>query len=218
MALAFGALGLMTESGGDSAWAQKSGGVLRMPIGNSPASMSIHEEATRIAVTPIMAVFNNLVIFDQHVPQNTFESIRPELADSWSWDEDKTALTFTLRQGVRWHDGKPFTARDVKCTWDMLAGRSNEKLRVNPRRSWYRNLAEVTVNGERDAVEGDLAIFARTGDGITVKAKTDAKLLVMDGQPIPEQVVGHGPFVMNSRAEIQQAFEDYQLGKMDEID
>src|SRR5438094_3130723 len=112
------------------AWAQKSGGVLRMPIGNSPASMSIHEEATRIAVTPIMAVFNNLVIFDQHVPQNTFESIRPELADSWSWDEDKTALTFTLRQGVRWHDGKPFTARDVKCTWDMLAGRSNEKLRV----------------------------------------------------------------------------------------
>ena len=150
MALAFGALGLMTESGGDSAWAQKSGGVLRMPIGNSPASMSIHEEATRIAVTPIMAVFNNLVIFDQHVPQNTFESIRPELADSWSWDEDKTALTFTLRQGVRWHDGKPFTARDVKCTWDMLAGRSNEKLRVNPRRSWYRNLAEVTVNGEHE--------------------------------------------------------------------
>ena len=77
---------------------------------------------------------------------------------------------------------------------------------------------EVRVNGERDAGEGALAIFARTGDGITVKAKTDAKLLVMDGQPIAEPVVGHGPFVMNSRAEIQQAFEDYQLGKMGEID
>src|ERR1700752_5080296 len=83
--------------------AQKAGGVLRMPTGNSPASMSIHEEATRIAVTPMMAVFNNLVIFDQHVAQNTFDSIRPDLAQSWSWDEDKTALTFRLRTGVKWH-------------------------------------------------------------------------------------------------------------------
>ena len=76
---------------------------------------------------------------------------------------------------------------------------------------------EVTVNGEREAREGDLAIFARAGDGITVKAKTDAKLLVMDGEPIAEPVVGHGPFVMNSRAEIQEAFEEYQLGRMGEL-
>ena len=73
------------------------------------------------------------------------------------------------------------------------------------------------MDGERDAVEGDLAIFARAGDGITVKAKTDAKLLVMGGEPFDETVVGHGPFVMNSRAEIQQAFEEYQLGRMGEI-
>ena len=76
---------------------------------------------------------------------------------------------------------------------------------------------EVQVDGERDAGEGDLAIFARAGDGITVKAKTDAKLLVMGGEPFDEPVVGHGPFVMNSRAEIQQAFEEYQLGRMGEI-
>ena len=76
---------------------------------------------------------------------------------------------------------------------------------------------EVEVDGERDAGEGDLAIFARAGDGITVKAKTDAKLLVMGGEPFDEPVVGHGPFVMNSRAEIQQAFEEYQLGRMGEI-
>ena len=64
---------------------------------------------------------------------------------------------------------------------------------------------------------GDLAIFARTGDVVTVTATSDAKLLVMDGEPIVEPVVGHGPFVMNSRAEIQQAFEDFQLGRMGEI-
>jgi len=72
------------------------------------------------------------------------------------------------------------------------------------------------VNGERDAGEGDLAIFARAGDSITVKAKTDAKP-GDDGEPFDEPVVGHGPFVMNSRAEIQQAFEDYQLGRMGEL-
>jgi redox-sensitive bicupin YhaK (pirin superfamily) len=76
---------------------------------------------------------------------------------------------------------------------------------------------DVTVNGEREAGEGDLAIFARTGDGITVEAKTEAKLLVLDGEPFDEPVVGEGPFVMNSRAEIQQAFEDYQLGRMGEL-
>jgi len=76
---------------------------------------------------------------------------------------------------------------------------------------------EVTVNGERAAGEGDLAIFERAGSGISLTAKTDAKLLVMGGEPIPEPVVGHGPFVMNSRAEIQKAFEDYQLGRMGEL-
>ena len=76
---------------------------------------------------------------------------------------------------------------------------------------------EVTVNDEKDVQEGNLAIFARSGDGIKVKAKTDAKLLVMDGEPFAEPVVGQGPFVMNSRAEIQQAFEDYQLGRMGKI-
>jgi len=110
--------------------------------------MSTHDEATRSTATPMMGVFNNLVLFDQHVPQNTLSSIVPDLAVAWSWDEDKTALTFHLRQDVRWHDGRPFTAKDVKCTWDLLTGKSSEKLRVNPRKSWYRNLEEVNVDSD----------------------------------------------------------------------
>jgi peptide/nickel transport system substrate-binding protein len=133
-----------------TAFAQKPGGVLRIPHADSPASMSTHEEATRSTATPMMGVFNNLVLFDQHVPQNTLSSIVPELAVAWSWDEDKTALTFRLRQDVRWHDGKPFSPKDVKCTWDLLTGKSSEKLRVNPRRSWYRNLEEVTVDSNNE--------------------------------------------------------------------
>jgi peptide/nickel transport system substrate-binding protein len=87
-------------------------------------------------------------MFDQHVPQNSEQSIVPDLATGWSWSEDGTVLTLPLRQGVQWHDGKPFTAADVKCTWDMLTDKSNEKLRVNPRKSWYNNLGEVTTNGD----------------------------------------------------------------------
>jgi hypothetical protein len=93
-------------------------------------------------------VFNNLVMFDQHVPQNSLASIVPDLATGWSWKEDGTELTLPLHQGVIWHDGKPFTAKDVQYTWDMLTGKSSKKLRVNPRKSWYRNLADVTANGD----------------------------------------------------------------------
>jgi len=100
----------------EPAYAQKHGGILKSYSIDSPASMSIHEEVTVFALRPVMGVFNNLVIYDQHVPQNSQQSIMPDLATGWSWNEDGTALTFTLRQGVKWHDGKPFTAQDLKCT------------------------------------------------------------------------------------------------------
>ena len=132
--------------------AQKPGGVLRIAHRDSPASMSTLEEVTISTVAPMMAVFNNLVIFDQHVPQNTIQSIVPDLATAWSWNEDGTELTFHLREGVRWHDGQPFTANDVKCTWDMLLDKSAAKFRINPRRSWYWNLEGVTVSSDHEAV------------------------------------------------------------------
>ena len=105
--------------------AQKAGGVLKMYTVDSPASMSILEEATVFAERPMMGVFNNLVMYDQHVKQNSSQSIVPDLATSWSWNEDGTELTFPLRQGVTWHDGKPFTAKDVVCTWDLLTCNSS---------------------------------------------------------------------------------------------
>jgi peptide/nickel transport system substrate-binding protein len=134
------------------AFGQKPGGILRVHLLDSPASMSIHEEATVVAERPVMGVFNNLVIFDQHIAQNSMDSIRPELAKTWSWNEEGTELTFQLHDGVKWHDGKPFTAADVKCTWDLLTGRSTDKLRVNPRKAWYNNLAEVKTNGDYEAI------------------------------------------------------------------
>ncbi|MBI3513589.1 MAG: peptide ABC transporter substrate-binding protein [Proteobacteria bacterium] len=138
-------------AGGDVALAQKSGGILKVYTIDSPASVSIHEENTVFAERPVMGVFNNLVMFDQHVRQNSLAAIVPDLAERWSWDADGLRLTVTLRQGVKWHDGKPFTAADVKCTWDLLQDKAPEKLRINPRKGWYRNLEDVTTAGDFEA-------------------------------------------------------------------
>jgi peptide/nickel transport system substrate-binding protein len=132
----------------ETALAQKPGGILQMPDFASPASMSLHEESTYAAGAPLMGVFNNLVVFDQHVAQNSLSSIVTDLATGWSWSEDGTQLKFPLRRDVKWHDGKPFTARDVKCTWEALLGVSADKFRINPRRAWYRNVDKIATNGD----------------------------------------------------------------------
>jgi len=139
---------LVAMSAADPAVAQKSGGVLRVHALDSPPSLSMHEEVDAVPARALMGVFNNLVVFDQHVKQNSLQSVVPDLATGWSWSEDGTQLTLPLHEGVKWHDGRPFTANDVKCTWDLLTGKSSEKLRLNPRKAWYRNLAEVTTNGD----------------------------------------------------------------------
>jgi len=66
---------LLSFCAGNAALAQKPGGILKMYSADSPASMSIHEEATVFAEGPMMGVFNNLVIYDQHVPQNSLQQI-----------------------------------------------------------------------------------------------------------------------------------------------
>jgi hypothetical protein len=104
--------------------------------------------------------------------------------------------------------------------WDVgvKAGKSAELPLPDGHTTTFLVLSgEVVVNGERNAREGDLAIFALNGSGISVSAKSDAKLLVMDGEPFDEPIVGQGPFVMNSRAEIEKAFNDFQLGKMGKL-
>ena len=131
--------------------AQKPGGTLKMQHWDSPASMSIHEEATYSVVVPIMGVMSNLVIYDQHVAQNSLNDIVPDLAESWAWSEDGKELTFKLRPGVKWHDGKPFSAADVKCTLDLLTGKGEAKLRVNPRKEWWQNIEQVTADNDLQA-------------------------------------------------------------------
>ena len=71
----------------------------------------------------------------------------------------------------------------------------------------------VEVNGQEVVREGQLALFERDGSHVRLEANNDAVLLILSGEPIDEPIVGHGPFVMNTDAEIQQAFVDFQSGK-----
>ena len=141
-------VGLIALIAAAPASAEKTGGVLRIYMHDSPASMSILEEALNSAQNPMMGVFNNLVVFKQDQSQNRMDTIVADLATKWSWNADMTALTFQLRRGVSWHDGKPFTAADVKCTWDLILGNGPDKLRANPRKAWYRNLKEISTQGD----------------------------------------------------------------------
>ena len=132
--------------------AQKQGGVLRITHRDNPPSASIHEEATISTDMPFMAVFNNLVLFDPDSHQNRPDRIVPELATSWALSDEDRTVTFKLREGVRWHDGKPFSSADVKCTWDVVTGHVDGKMRKNPRKSWWWSIKDVTTNGPQEVV------------------------------------------------------------------
>jgi peptide/nickel transport system substrate-binding protein len=184
---------LLLTSSTYGALAQEPGGILRVHALDSPPSLSMHEEVDANPARAAMGIFNNLVMFDQHAKQNNMQSIVPDLATSLSWSEDGKELTFPLRQGVKWHDGRPFTAQDVKCTWDLLIGKSSEKLRLNPRKSWYRNLDEVTTNGDYEVTfhlqRPQPAFVALLASGFSVVYPCHVPPAEMRQHP-----VGTGPF------------------------
>ncbi len=188
--LLVGALGVAASAAAEE---PKHGGILKMYHRDSPASASIHEEATYSTNIPFMGVFNNLVIYKQDEPQNSLQSIVPELAASWSWSADNTKLTFKLREGVRWHDGKAFTSKDVKCTWDMLMGKSSAKFRKNPRETWYQNVTEITTEGDHEATfhlkRPQPALLALLASGYTPVYPCHVSPADMRTHPI-----GTGPF------------------------
>ncbi len=127
------------------AQAPKYGGVLTVHPLTAPPSLSPHEESTIATVQQVSACYSNLVYFDPPKRQESLETVIPELAEKWSWQDNYRNLVFLLRRDVKWHDGRPFTSRDVKYTFDMVRGAADAdaKLRINPRKLWYENVEAI---------------------------------------------------------------------------
>lgn len=72
----------------------------------------------------------------------------------------------------------------------------------------------AAVNGSRQAGEAELIVCGRPGSQLVIHAEAESRLLIMGGAPIDEPIARYGPFVMNTKAELIQAVQDYQAGKM----
>ncbi len=135
--------------GATGASAQKYGGVLRVMHRESPPSLSIQQESTISVVAPMAAAYNNLVQYDPAKAVEGPHTIVPDLAESWFWSDKGKALTFRLRHGVQWHDGKPFTSADVKDTFDVVRKAPGARtMKLNPRAQWYFNVESIATNGD----------------------------------------------------------------------
>jgi redox-sensitive bicupin YhaK (pirin superfamily) len=108
---------------------------------------------------------------------------------------------------------RTFTPIDV---WDIRLNQSGSTRFTLPEGRTLALVAlrgTVLINGSEVVREAQLVQFDRAGAEVSLEANTDAILLLLSGEPIDEPIVGHGPFVMNSRAEIEQAIADFNSGK-----
>ena len=179
------------------ALAQKAGGVLRRANDENPPSASLHEEGSNIVTTPFVPVFNNLVTFDSTKSISKPDQLVPDLATSWSWSADNKTLTFKLRRGVKWHDGKPFSAADVKCTWDTVSGKRDGGWRKSPRKAWYANLQEIVVDAD-DQVSFKLGRPQPSFLGFFAAGWSVVYPCHIDGRQMRQKPIGTGPFMVSS--------------------
>jgi peptide/nickel transport system substrate-binding protein len=123
----------------------KHGGILNSVLTEDPPGLLVHESATISSVWPMSPCYSNLVIFDPLKPLDSAETVIPELAERWSWQDNFRSLVFFLRKNVKWHDGRPFTAADVKYTFDMVreAPEAAAKMRTSPRKDWYTSVEAI---------------------------------------------------------------------------
>lgn len=147
-------LAILPVSAANSAQAPKPGGILSATLIEAPPSFSLHEEVTISTVWPMMPCYNNLVLFDPLKKQESLETIIPELAEKWAWQDGGKSLVFSLRKDVKWHDGQPFTSKDVKHTFDTVRETPDitVKLRVNPRKLWYENVESIDASGPQSVI------------------------------------------------------------------
>lgn len=104
--------------------------------------------------------------------------------------------------------------------WDLQLNQSQE-ITLHQPAGWSTALVvlegEIVVNGESNAHEGQLVVLSQKGEALHLAASTNAKVLLMAGEPLQEPIVGYGPFVMNTKAQIAEAVRDFNSGHFGQI-
>ena len=113
------------------------GGILNAALAGDPPSLDMHQEQTFMVAQPMGPIYNNLIVFDPH----NYPQIIGDLAKSWTVSDDYLTYTFTLHEGVKFHDGSELTSADVKASWDRIVFPPEGV--VSPRRSNYPMIKSI---------------------------------------------------------------------------
>jgi redox-sensitive bicupin YhaK (pirin superfamily) len=137
-------------------------------------------------------------------------------ADIPAIDVDGGGTLRVIAGAFQGHKGPARTFSPVELyDLQLEAGRRAElSLPAGHNTSIFVLQGRASVNGSREAGEAELFVLQRDGSKVTIEARETSRLLVMSGEPINEPIARYGPFVMNTKAELLQAVQDYQSGKM----
>jgi len=170
------------------------GGILRVALAADPPSLDMHQEQTFAVSQPMGAIYNNLIVFDPH----NYPEVIGDLAKSWTVSNDHLTYTFTLHQGVKFHDGSELTSADVKASWDKIV--SPPEGVISPRRMYYEAIKSIEAPDRHTVVfrlhhpsPSILSNLARPDTFIYAK-----KYLDQDPHYYKHHVMGTGPFKLKN--------------------
>src|SRR5919108_2140291 len=166
------------------------GGTMNVALAANPPSLDVHQEQTFAVAQPLSPIYNNLIVFDPH----NYPQLIGDLAKSWSVSADALTYTFTLHEGVTFHDGSPLTSADVKASWDRMVFPPEGV--VSPRRGNYPMVKSIEAPDPYTAVfhlhypsPSFLTNIAHPANFIYAK-----KYLDQDQQWYKKNAMGSGPF------------------------
>jgi peptide/nickel transport system substrate-binding protein len=166
------------------------GGILNVALAANPPSLDMHQEQTFAVAQPLGPIYNNLIVFDPH----NYPQIIGDLAKSWTVSDDTLTYTFTLHEGVKFHDDSPLTSADVKASWDRMVFPPEGV--VSPRRGNYPMIKSIEAPDPATVVfhlhypsPSFLTNIAHPANFIYAK-----KYLDQDQQWYKKNTMGSGPF------------------------
>jgi len=170
------------------------GGILQVALAGDPPSLDMHQEQTFMVAQPLGPVYNNLIVFDPH----NYPEVIGDLAKSWTVSDDHLTYTFTLHQGVKFHDGIELTSEDIKASWDKIIFPPEGV--TSPRRSYYQMINSIEVPDRNTVVfrlkhpsPSFLTSVAHPANFIYAKKHLDA-----DINYYRSHTIGTGPFKLKN--------------------